>query len=84
MAVARGWRTNEPCDSYFGNVCSGLGTSELICFGCGWEKYAHSPRFKIEGGVPRYVSDPLVDEAFAPARKEIEALREEAKKRKGN
>jgi hypothetical protein len=32
----------KPCESYFGNVCSGFGGS-LTCFRCGWHKFDHEP-----------------------------------------
>lgn len=35
-------RAPEPCEVYFGNVCSGFGGS-LTCYMCGWDMYDHSP-----------------------------------------
>lgn len=34
------YKRDEPCDSYFGNVCSGFGGS-LICDFCGWDMFDH-------------------------------------------
>lgn len=34
------YKADEPCESYFGNVCSGFGGS-LTCYGCGWDMYDH-------------------------------------------
>lgn len=30
----------EPCEAYFGNVCSGFGGS-LTCYRCGWQRHEH-------------------------------------------
>lgn len=80
MSMVPSMRLSEPCNAYFGNDCGGFG-GELTCFSCGWDKYEHGSRFKIEGPVHPYVADPLVDKAYAPARKEIKQLLDEAAKR---
>lgn len=34
-------KADEPCESYFGNVCTGFGNDDQTCLGCGWERYDH-------------------------------------------
>ena len=34
--------TEEPCETFFGNTCSGFGGS-THCLICGWDKWDHSP-----------------------------------------
>lgn len=40
MSMGRSFPSDQPCESYFGNVCSGFGGS-LICDFCGWERHEH-------------------------------------------
>lgn len=34
------YKADEPCENYFGNVCSGFG-AERICWHCGWDMMDH-------------------------------------------
>lgn len=43
MMGSRDGKHETPCDTYFGNVCSGFGGS-LTCDLCGWDMYDH-PEF---------------------------------------
>ena len=40
MSFAARHRAEEPCDSYFGNLCSGFGGT-LTCLTCGWDQQDH-------------------------------------------
>lgn len=43
-------KADEPCNSYFGNLCSGFGGT-MVCMFCGWGKFDH-PLKNYEQVVP--------------------------------
>ncbi len=40
MSFAARHRADEPCEHYFGNLCSGFG-ADCICMFCGCDLYEH-------------------------------------------
>lgn len=41
-------KNEQPCDSYFGNVCTGFGGT-TNCEFCGWDMNAHEEYIWIDG-----------------------------------
>jgi len=42
-------KKDEPCDYYFGNVCTGFG-GKTICDFCGWDMMDHPQQKALWGG----------------------------------
>lgn len=34
------YKKDEPCEAYFGNLCTGFGNEDQTCF-CGWDRWDH-------------------------------------------
>jgi hypothetical protein len=55
-----GKKHDKPCNGYSGNLCTGMGSDDTACWGCGWDLVDHDPEI-------RELKERLKNEAVHPA-----------------